>query len=157
MNELVIRFKKYNSWELLSQEDQLLVIRAQSAAQKAYAPYSKFQVGAAVLLEDGTIVLGSNQENIAFPSGLCAERVALFNAGANYPGKKIVKLVVTAFGDFVELETLLTPCGSCRQVMVESQQRQKDAIQVIMVSQNKQTIVVDNVLDLMPFAFNESF
>lgn len=153
MEEIRIQYTSFNSWKELAEDEQGLVEQAYLAASKAYAPYSKFHVGAAVLLEDGTIVLGSNQENAAFPSGLCAERTALFYAGANYPDKKILKLIIVATGDFVKMETILSPCGGCRQVMMESEQRQTTPIKVILVSQNEKTIVLNSVKDLLPFAF----
>ena len=156
MKEFVVRYIYLDSWKNLPEDEKTLVEQAYNIAEKAYAPYSKFYVGASVLLEDGTVVLGSNQENIAFPSGTCAERTALFYAGANFPDKKIKKIVVVAKGDFVDTENVLSPCGSCRQVMLESEQRQKEPIEVILVSQNEKTIRLKQVQDLLPFAFTES-
>lgn len=140
-------------WLELSQEDQQLVEKAYSISEKAYAPYSKFHVGAAVLLENNEIVLGSNQENIAFPSGLCAERVALFYAGANFPQQIVKKIVIVAKGDLVPMDKILSPCGGCRQVMLETEVRQKTPYEVILVSQNGQTIIFNAAIDLLPFAF----
>lgn len=153
MKELHISYDLFESWKDLSQEDQLLVDKAYEIAAKAYAPYSKFHVGATVLLEDGTIVLGNNQENVAFPSGTCAERTALFYAGANHSDKKIIKIVIVAKGEFADLESVLSPCGGCRQVMLESEMRQDTPIEVILVSQNEKTIRLKSVADLLPFAF----
>lgn len=153
MKELHISYDLFESWKDLSQEDQLLVNKAYEIAAKAYAPYSKFHVGASVLLEDGTIVLGNNQENVAFPSGTCAERTALFYAGANHSDKKIIKIVIVAKGEFADLESVLSPCGGCRQVMLESEMRQDTPIEVILVSQNEKTIRLKSVADLLPFAF----
>ena len=153
MSELRIQYDSLNSWKDLPEDEQELVQKAFGVAENAYAPYSKFHVGAAALLEDGTVVLGSNQENIAFPSGLCAERTALFYAGANYPNLKINKLIIVAKGNFVTMETLLSPCGSCRQVMMESETRQNAPIRVILVSQNEKTLCLNSVHDLLPFAF----
>lgn len=153
MKELHIKYELHNSWKELPMEEQRLVENAYEVAANAYAPYSKFHVGAATLLDDGTIVLGSNQENIAFPSGMCAERTALFYAGANYPDKKIEKLIIVAKGDFVTMETLLSPCGGCRQVIVESETRQATPIKIILVSQNEQTLILYSAKDLLPFAF----
>lgn len=153
MKELSINYELFDTWKDLSQDDQILVQKAYEIAQKAYAPYSKFHVGASVLLEDGSIVLGNNQENVAFPSGTCAERTALFYAGANFPDKKIIKIVVVAKGEFADLESVLSPCGGCRQVMLESELRQETPIEVILVSQNEKTIRLKSVKDLLPFAF----
>lgn len=153
MKELIIRYTYLDSWKELPAEDQILVEKAYQAAEKAYAPYSGFFVGASVLLEDGTVVQGNNQENAAFPSGICAERTALFYAGATYPDKKILKIVVVAKGDFADMESLLSPCGGCRQVMLESEERQNEPIEVILVSQNEKTVLLKTVRDLLPFAF----
>jgi len=153
MEELHLKYDLLKSWKELPTDEQQLVEKAYEVAANAYAPYSKFHVGAAALLEDGTVVLGSNQENIAFPSGLCAERTALFYAGANFPNKKIDKLIIVAKGDFVTMETLLSPCGGCRQVIVESETRQKTPIKIVIVSQNEQTLVLSSGKDLLPFAF----
>jgi cytidine deaminase len=122
-------------------------------ASKAYAPYSEFKVGASLLLEDGEVVLGSNQENIAYPSGLCAERVALFYAGSNYPESNIQTLCVVANGDLISNEKDLSPCGSCRQVMVETELRQKADFRVILVNQNDTVSIFDSAKDLLPLTF----
>ena len=103
----------------LSREDATLIAEAVKVAQDAYAPYSQFKVGAAVLLENGIIVTGSNQENAAYPSGLCAERTALFYAGAQYPDVPVLALAVVAFNNIGQVEQI-SPCGSCRQVLVET-------------------------------------
>ena len=153
MKEIVIRYQEFDSWKELSSDIQLLVEKAYEVAENAYAPYSNFQVGASLLLDDGTIVLGSNQENAAYPSGMCAERTALFYAGANFPTKKIKKIVIVSKGVFPVAESVLSPCGSCRQVMIESEKRQVDAIEVILVNQNNKTIQFNSTIDLLPFAF----
>ncbi len=153
MKELIIRYAYLDSWKELPEEDKELVGKAYQASEKAYAPYSNFFVGASVLLEDGTIVLGNNQENAAFPSGTCAERTAVFYAGANFPDKKIKKIAVVAKGDFADPDSLLSPCGGCRQVMLESEQRQDEPIEIILVSGNERTVRLKSVRDLLPFAF----
>ncbi|MBX2948306.1 MAG: cytidine deaminase [Crocinitomicaceae bacterium] len=156
MEELRIQYQSLDSWKQLPDEEKELVEKAYGASEKAYAPYSNFNVGACLLLEDGTTVLGNNQENAAFPSGTCAERTALFYAGANFPDKKIKTLVVVAKGDFVDIDRILSPCGGCRQVMLESEKRQETPIKVILVSQNERTIALNSVSDLLPFAFSNS-
>jgi cytidine deaminase len=150
-----IAYEFLDSWEELNYEDIELVKRAYAISEGAYAPYSKFHVGAAVKLSSGNILSGSNQENIAFPSGLCAERVALFYAGANFPSEQVNTLCVVAKGELLDIEKLLSPCGSCRQVMVETEMRQQKNMRVILVSQNKKTIVFNSATDLLPFAFGK--
>ena len=152
---LHISYLHLDSWKELNSSDQELVRQAFSVSENAYAPYSNFQVGTALRLNDGKIVLGSNQENIAFPSGLCAERVALFHAGSNYPNELVNTLCVVAKGKFLDSERYLTPCGACRQVMIETEMRQKNNIRIILVSQSDKTIIFDKAIDLLPFAFGE--
>lgn len=146
-------YQLFDSWEELDDSDRLLVNKAYSICQKAYAPYSKFKVGASTLLGNGEIVLGNNQENIAYPSGLCAERVALFYAGANFPDESVDTLCIVAKGELVPHDTILSPCGGCRQVMAETQVRQNKPYRVILVSQNDVTIVFNSATDLLPLAF----
>lgn len=153
MNTYSINYHLADNYSELSSDDQLLVEKAYSVAKNAYAPYSNFHVGAAVLLNSGEIILGSNQENAAFPSGICAERVALFYAGANFSNCEIVKIVIVAKGNFLPADKILSPCGSCRQVMLESEMRQKTPFQVILVSENGKTIIFNKAQDLLPFAF----
>jgi cytidine deaminase len=153
MKELTVKYQQFDSWKSLSVGDQSLVEAAYKISENAYAPYSNFLVGAAVLLENGEVILGSNQENIAFPSGLCAERTALFYAGANFPHLKVMKIAIVAVGDLVPLDKILSPCGGCRQVMLETEVRQKAPYEVILVSQNETTIVFSAASDLLPFAF----
>jgi cytidine deaminase len=151
--ELRLYYQQYGHWKELSELDQALVARAKGAMEDAYAPYSEFKVGAALRLEDDTIITGSNQENIAYPSGLCAERVALFYAGANYAHLNVETLCIVAKGDLVDEQTILSPCGGCRQVMVETERRQQKPFRVILVSQNNITIVTNSASSLLPLAF----
>lgn len=148
-----ISYEHVANWKELSVKDQLLIEKAFEAGENAYAPYSNFKVGASVQLENDVIITGNNQENIAYPSGLCAERVALFNAGANYPNVKIETLCVIAKGDLITKEKILSPCGSCRQVMVESEVRQQSPYRVILVSQTNEAIIFNSALNLLPLAF----
>lgn len=150
---LKIEYQEFESWNELNDSEQSLVQKAYQICDQAYAPYSKFNVGAAVLLEDGTEVLGNNQENIAYPSGICAERVALFYAGANHPNVAIQTLVIVAKGDLIEPEDCVSPCGSCRQVISESEKRQEKPFRVILVSQSGKTFVFEKGTDLLIFAF----
>lgn len=153
MSELKINYQDLSTYTTQDNVLQDLVSKARTIAKNAYAPYSKFHVGAAIEMTDGTIVLGSNQENIAYPSGLCAERTALFYAGANYPNHVIKRLVIVAKGDLVSEDAIISPCGSCRQVMVESAKRQNEPFEVYLISQNDRTIYIPNVYDLLPFYF----
>jgi cytidine deaminase len=153
MNELKITYQLLDDWTQLSAADVYLVERAYSISEDAYAPYSNFKVGAAVLLDNDEVVVGSNQENIAFPSGLCAERVALFHVGSNYPNRKVVKIAIVAKGDLVPMEKILSPCGACRQVMLETETRQNAVFEVILVSQNGKALIFNAASDLLPFAF----
>lgn len=146
-------YSLYENLNELSSQERDFVSKAKEASTNAYAPYSKFSVGAAVLMDSGDIYTGSNQENIAFPSGLCAERTVLFYVGANYPDKKILKLAIYAQGELVNDENPISPCGSCRQVIAEVIKRQKESFQLILSGKNGKTIIVDNALDLLPFPF----
>ena len=151
--EYSFRFQLYPNWESLQTVDKSVVNKAFEAMEKAYAPYSKFKVGAALLLEDGQIIQGNNQENIAYPSGLCAERVALFHAGAQFPGIAVDLICIVAKGDLMPISQLLSPCGACRQVMLESENRQNKPIRIILVNQDNRTMCIDSVQNLLPFGF----
>ena len=115
----------YETFEELPIDIQNLMNQAVEIRKKAYAPYSRFRVGAALLLDNGKVVLGSNQENAAYPSGLCAERVAIFYAGANYPEAKILKMAISATSDLTSNTTPIPPCGSCRQSIAEYEFKQE--------------------------------
>lgn len=148
-----INYERHDKSEGLSSVEQQLVLRARQAMVQAYAPYSKFKVGAAVLLEDGTIIQGNNQENIAYPSGLCAERVALFAAGATHSDKKVISIVITAEGDLLKSTEIVSPCGGCRQVMLETERRQQSKFRVILVGEHGAALVFHSAEDLLPLAF----
>lgn len=149
-----INYDLYSSISELNDEDRKLLEQAIKAAGTAYAPYSNFNVGAAVLMENGAVVQGSNQENAAYPSGLCAERVAVFAAGAHYPGVKIRAIAITAmFSDLKELLSV-SPCGDCRQVMAEYEHRYNANIRLIMTAENGQVMVIHNIKTLLPLMFN---
>ena len=134
-----------------------LMDKAIEAKQNAYAPYSKFKVGAAMLLEDGTIVTGSNQENAAYPSGMCAERVAVWKVSSEFPHKKILKLAISASSSTHVLDEAVAPCGACRQTLSEYEIKQKDKIEVYFMGEIGQIIKTESVLDLLPIAFDKSF
>lgn len=153
MNKKTIEIK-YQSLQLdeLSTEDKGLIHKAEEIRDKAYAVYSDFYVGAALLLDSGDIVLGNNQENIAFPSSLCAERVAIFYCKANYPNSKIRKIAITAKSIKEAYNEVVTPCGSCRQVISEYERNQNSPIQIILKGENE-ILIFDSIKDLLPLSF----
>jgi len=141
--------------EELSESDKMLVTRAREISETAYAPYSKFNVGAALLLDNKQVVTGSNQENIAYPSGLCAERVALFTAGSQFPNNKVLTLAIVAKGDLLKPGTALSPCGGCRQVMSETEMRQKQPFRVVLADDNDDVTIFYAASDLLPLTFGK--
>ena len=147
-------FESYENISELPKQDQELIHEARNSAKDAYAPYSNFLVGAAVLLENGVIVRGNNQENAAYPAGLCAERVALFAAGAQHPGIKIIAIAITAHPKGHKNPVAISPCGDCRQVMAEYEHRYSHTIRLIMEAGEGSFIVTESVALLLPFLFN---
>ena len=150
---LDIHYTEYSSISEMDPQDQELVREAIEAQKGSYAPYSKFNVGAAIRLEDGTIVRGSNQENAAYPSGLCAERTAMFAANSVNPGKAMLSLAIVGGFDKQVADTPCTPCGSCRQVMAEYQTLSGKPMSIIMYGTEK-TWKFDRVDDILPFIFD---
>lgn len=140
--------------EECSEIEKKLIDSAKQATLNSYAPYSQFQVGAAVLLENGDIILGNNQENAASPSGLCAERTAVFYAHATYPDQKIEAIAVAAFHNGKFTDAVITPCGGCRQVLLESENRFNHPMRILMYS-DKGVYVVDSIKKLLPLSFGE--
>ncbi len=154
---LHIHYQVFKSADELDNELQLLTEAAKNSMHRAYAPYSEFRVGAALLLDDNSIVEGNNQENAAYPSGLCAERVALFYAGAQFPNKKVKAVAVIAHSEKLhKFDDVVSPCGACRQVMLETQSRQKENIQIILISVKGNGVIFESVEDLLPFFFDSS-
>jgi cytidine deaminase len=151
--EINIQYQEYTSIEELNAEDRELAQAAVEAMSGAYAPYSHFHVGAAVRLSTGKIVKGANQENAAFPSGLCAERTAMFAAGAKYPDKDMRSIAIAGgvYGKLVKHPA--TPCGACRQVMAQYQTKAGKPLSVIMVADGK-IWKFEKVDDLLPMIFN---
>jgi cytidine deaminase len=148
-----IEYSEYANKFELSEGDQLLINQAYKALEKAYAPYSKFSVGAALLLDDGSIITANNQENIAYPSAMCAERVALYYCKAQQPHAKIVKMAIMAKSSLGELVEVISPCGACRQVMSEYERIQSSHIEVLLKGENEHIIVFKSVKDLLPLSF----
>jgi cytidine deaminase len=142
----------YSSLEELSEVSKNLCNSALEAAKTAYAPYSKFQVGAAIMLENGVVVKGSNQENAAYPSGLCAERVALFYANSTYPDQAVEAIAITAIHNGSQVENPISPCGSCRQVIAETKQRFNKKIKILLYSSSKILEISDSDT-LLPLSF----
>ncbi len=137
----------------LDAKDKELISNAKEAFITAYAPYSGFLVGASVLLDNGEIVNGSNQENVAYPSGLCAERVAMFYAGAKFPEAKIKAIAVSVISKNFKVTDVISPCGACRQVMAEYEDKQAQPIKVILHSPTDDVLIANTVQDLLPFMF----
>lgn len=153
-NTLRIAFSTCSGREELPEKDAMLMNAAMEACSNAYAPYSGFKVGAALLMDDGTIVKGSNQENAAYPSGLCAERVAFFNAGANFPEKKIEAVAIAAVLKNHKNPHPVSPCGDCRQVMAEFEHRYGQPIRIILMTERNQYVILNSVKELLPFLFS---
>ena len=150
---LKINYTEYDSVKEMSKEDQELVKAALEAQKGSYSPYSKFQVGAALRLANGTIVKGANQENAAYPSGLCAERTAMFWASANYPDVAFDTLAIAGADHGVLCESPASPCGACRQVMAEYQKKYGRPLKTIWVG-SKRIRKFENVDDILPFIFD---
>ena len=152
--EFKFSFAEFNNREELSSSEQFLLSKAEEASAKAYAPYSKFNVGAAVQLENGKIVTGNNQENAAFPNGMCAERVAIFNAASNYPEEAIVAIAVNYSSEENTFDKVISPCGSCRQSLNEYEVKQDHSIKVILSNPNGTGMVIERASDLLPIPFS---
>lgn len=150
---LTIKYHEYASTAELPEADRQLLQAAVEAADGAYAPYSSFHVGAAVRLDDGTIVRGSNQENIAYPSGLCAERTALFAAAAQHPQAAGFEAIAIVGRNREGQLCAASPCGACRQVMSEYEQRQGHSMRVLCLMDGGAVRVVGSAADLLPLAF----
>ena len=153
-NEIIISYQEYEHIDELNETDHLLLEAARKAIKSAYAPYSDYHVGAAVLLENGETVTGNNQENVAYPSGICAERVALFYASSQYPEIPVKAIAVSAKAKGFSVHSPVTPCGSCRQVMAESENRFKNQLRLIMRGENGKIIVMTGVSNLLPLRFH---
>src|SRR5690606_5030333 len=123
----------------------------------AYSPYSRFRVGAALALDNGEVVIGSNQENAAYPSGLCAERVAVFHAGAVYPEAKIVQLAISAASDDKIVDSQIPPCGSCRQVIAEYELKQDVPIEIYFMGETGKVLKSGSLKNLLPLVFDRNF
>lgn len=139
----------------LGKTEQTLVERAQQAAQRAYAPYSNFKVGASLLLSNGETVEGNNQENASYPCGCCAERTALHYANSRFPEAKVLTLVISAYNHDGLLQEPITPCGMCRQAILEAEMRGGQPIKIIL-NGKKHTFIINSAADLLPLSFDNS-
>ncbi|MDD5150342.1 MAG: cytidine deaminase [Flavobacterium sp.] len=159
MKEITIttQFSVFDSIQELPNDIQNLMLQAIAVRKKAYAPYSKFRVGAALLLDNGKIVLGSNQENAAYPSGLCAERVAIFQAGSIYPEAKILIMAITAASDTNPTKAPIPPCGSCRQSIAEYEIKQDTPIEIYFMGEIGAIYKSESLKNLLPFMFDKNF
>lgn len=146
---------EFDSIEDLKAEDKKLILKAIEASGNAYAPYSGFNVGAALVLENGEVFTGNNQENVAYPSGLCAERVAMFNSGAQFPNVPVKTIAITARTKKFKLDYPVAPCGGCRQSMLEYESRHKNNIKVIMMGESGKIHIVESIKSLLPLMFDE--
>ena len=148
--EIIYRELSYGE---LSEKDVILAERAIKAVSGAYAPYSHFNVGAALRLGNGEVLIASNQENVAYPSGMCAERSLLYYTHSNYPNEPIEAIAITAFTNGKIVDTITYPCGACRQVMIEAEKRSGNKIKVLILSKDK-IEEFDSIEAFMPFSFS---
>lgn len=150
-------FTVFNSIDELNANDREMMQKAIEVRKQAYAPYSKFKVGVAILLSNGKIVLGTNQENAAYPSGLCAERVAIFYAGANYPDAMVEKIFISASPEDRDLEKPIPPCGACRQSIAEYEIKQDAPIEIYFMGGIGEIYKSDSLKNLLPLLFDKNY
>jgi cytidine deaminase len=146
----------FDSVDELPNDVQDLVKNAIIARNTAYAPYSKFNVGAALLLENGKVITGNNQENAAYPSGICAERVAIWKAASDFPDVKVLKLVITANSNHKTVDSPVSPCGGCRQTLFEYESKQEKCIEIYFMGETGIIFKTDSLKDLLPVAFSKT-
>ena len=154
---ITTQFSVFENFDDLAVDIQNLMEQAIAVRKNAYAPYSKFKVGAALFLDNEKIVLGSNQENAAYPSGLCAERVAVFQAGAIYPDAKIIKMAITAASETNKTVAPIPPCGACRQAIAEYEIKQQTPIEIYFMGETGAIYKSDSLKNLLPFMFDKNF
>jgi cytidine deaminase len=148
-----VKISEVEDLQELSPQEIKLIELSREMVHNAYAPYSEFFVGAAIMLENGEIVRGSNQENAAYPSGLCAERVAAFAASSIYPGVKMKAIAISAKTRHRVLDSPVSPCGACRQVLLEYEVKQDEPIRLFLSGESGSIYIVDKVKDLLPLSF----
>jgi len=152
--KLEIKYTVFKSSEDLSDEDKTLINRAKKISKLAYSPYSEFGVGSAVLLDNGEIFTANNQENAAYPQGLCAERIALFYAMAQYPNQKIKSIAICVNPQNIDFTSFIFPCGGCRQVMSEYEDRGKEKMRILLGNISDEVLLIDGIENLLPFPFS---
>lgn len=159
MKEIKIEstFSVYDNLNELPKDISILMQEAIDARQKAYAPYSKFTVGAAILLENNEIITGNNQENASYPSGLCAERTAIYFAGSQFPDVKIIRIAVTAGSKIKQTNEPIPPCGACRQAISEYEVKQKAPIEIYFMGETGKIVKSNSLANLLPLVFDKSF
>jgi cytidine deaminase len=155
--KITTEYSVFESVNDLPEITKKLMFQAQEARKKAYAPYSNFLVGAAILLENHIVVSGNNQENSSYPSGLCAERTAIYAAGANYPDQKILQIAIAAGPRAKKNTQPVPPCGACRQAMAEYEQKQQEPISVYFMGTEGEVYQVESLLHLLPLAFDKDY
>lgn len=155
--QLISEITVYDHREEIPEEIAGLITRAEEAATRAYAQYSHFQVGAALLMNNGEVVTGNNQENAVYPCGLCAERTTAFAASARFPEVPFCKIAITAINPVSPLKEPVSPCGSCRQVLYEYEQKFGQPIEVILSGQEGPVYIFKSVADLLPYTFHAGF
>ena len=155
--QLITDYMLFDTISELDKQDQKLMNLAIASRKQAYAPYSNFSVGAAILLDNDEIVIGSNQENAAYPSGMCAERVAIYSAGSKYPKNTILKLAISASSSLKEITIPVAPCGACRQAISEYEINQNTPIEIFFMGASGKIIKVNSLKDLLPLGFDKSF
>ncbi len=153
--KIEINIQSY-SYDELDEKDRQLIDAAKDATLRSYAPYSRFAVGAAALLENGRIITGTNQENAAYPSGTCAERTTLFYANSEYPDQAVTTLAIAAKSPDGFLEKPIPPCGSCRQVLLETEQRYRHPMRILLYSKNE-IYLLHGTKSLLPLSFGSEF
>lgn len=151
--DIKVEISEYDSLNELPPHEQKLLEQAKEAAKQAYAPYSNFHVGAALLLDNGVTVTGNNQENMAYPSGLCAERVAIFAAGAQYPDTAVKTVAVVCTSTAFTVDKPGSPCGACRQVLAEYEMRSGKDIRLLMMGEKGRIQAVNSIRHLLPLVF----
>jgi len=155
IKNITISYREYCGQQELSSEDQELIKASEEAAHSAYAPYSQFRVGAAIRLESGRVVQGANVEHSAFPSGICAERTALSSAITNFADDRPVTIAITAISNTGSVAESVTPCGNCRQVIAEEENRWGKGIRILLAGKNK-ILEIEGIDKLLPLQFNRN-
>jgi cytidine deaminase len=146
---------EYDSVSELSEIDRALIEKSKESAKNSYSPYSFFHVGTAVLLNNNEIITGNNQENAAYPSGLCAERVAVFYANSIYPDIPVNTIAIYGYSENENIDIPVSPCGACRQVLLETENRFNNSIKLIM-SSDKKIVIINSIAELLPISFNKN-